>query len=90
MLYSKIKNKNQITIPRDLIEKFKLAVGDIVEFIVRNNEVVLKPKKLVDAEDSWYWSKKWQKEEAESLKDIRAGKITICESVEKMIKELDK
>lgn len=90
MIYSKIKKKHQITLPAKLIKKFHLAIGDIIEFVEKGREIVLRPKKLIDAEETWFWNKTWQEKEKEAEHDIKTGKIHSFDTVEEMIEDLNK
>jgi AbrB family looped-hinge helix DNA binding protein len=51
MPISKIGQRRQIVIPKDICDELGLAVGDFVEVNRVNNTVVIKRKKLVDADD---------------------------------------
>jgi hypothetical protein len=37
---------------------------------------VLVPKKLVDADQAWFWSKEWQQGERDVEEDVQAGRIS--------------
>lgn len=45
---SKITHKRQVVIPEEICKAMGANVGDYVEFVQRNNEIIIKPKKLVD------------------------------------------
>jgi hypothetical protein len=49
---------------------------------------VLIPKRLVDKNQAYFWTKKWQDAEKEADEDIRAGRIKVFDSVEELIKDL--
>ena len=51
MPISKIGQRRQVVIPKDICDELGLAVGDFVEVNRVNNTVVIKRKKLVDADD---------------------------------------
>jgi AbrB family looped-hinge helix DNA binding protein len=44
----RVKEKFQVTIPTDLREALHLAVGDLLEAIIEDDTLVLKPKAVVD------------------------------------------
>ncbi len=48
------------------------------------------PKKLVDKSQAYFWTKRWQKSEKEAAEDIKAGRVKTFESVDELIKDLDK
>lgn len=49
----KVKEKFQVTIPTELREALRLSVGDILEAIVKNDTIVLKPKEVIDRRQAW-------------------------------------
>ena len=51
MPIGKIGQRRQVVIPKDICEELGLAVGDYVEVLHVKGTVVIKPKKLVDADD---------------------------------------
>ena len=38
----------------------KIQPGDYVEVDMDNGHVILKPRKLIDPSQGWYWTKEWQ------------------------------
>jgi bifunctional DNA-binding transcriptional regulator/antitoxin component of YhaV-PrlF toxin-antitoxin module len=49
MALSKISQKRQVVIPETVFQQMGAEIGDYVEFVQRENDVVIKVKKLVDA-----------------------------------------
>jgi AbrB family looped-hinge helix DNA binding protein len=70
-----IRKKAQLTIPESVRQKLGIEEGDFFDVQVRNGEIVLKVKKLVDKEQAWFWTRRWQQGEKEAEEDIRAGRI---------------
>ena len=89
MITTKVNDKYRITIPPIARDKFHIDIGDIVEVEVRENEIVLIPKKLIDASQAWYWTKEWQQGEKEVDEAIKNGEITKVENVKELRKHLD-
>lgn len=48
------------------------------------------PKKLVDKSQAYFWSKRWQEGEREAGEDIKAGRVKTFDSVDELIKDLNK
>lgn len=48
---SKLGQRRQIVIPKQICEQVRLEEGDLVEIEVTPQGIILKPKKLVDADD---------------------------------------
>jgi AbrB family looped-hinge helix DNA binding protein len=72
----KISPQGQIRIPKKLMESLDLQKGDYVEMELEKNEIVLKPRKLIDPNQGWYWTKEWQKEEAEVNRQVEKGELS--------------
>jgi AbrB family looped-hinge helix DNA binding protein len=51
MPISKLGQRRQVVIPKAICDELGLEVGDFVEVNRVKNAVVIKPKKLVDADD---------------------------------------
>lgn len=64
----KVKNKFQVTIPAEIRDKVNLAVGDVLEATIQNNNIVLKPKAIVDRESL-------EAAIAEGLEDYEKGRV---------------
>lgn len=71
----KIGPKHQITIPREVFESMRLEVGDFLDTHVKDNAIVLVPKKLVPKYQEWFWTKEWQEMEKEADEAIAKGEI---------------
>ena len=71
----RIGPKHQVTIPAEVFKKLQLEIGDFLTAKVRNNEIILQPKKLIPKEQEWFWTKEWQKKEREADKDISKGRV---------------
>ena len=64
------KNKN-ITLPTAVMTRFHLSAGDFIRLEDTTEGVLLKPAKLVDPSQAYFWSKEWQQGEREAEDDIR-------------------
>ena len=82
------KNKN-ITLPTWLIRLFHVGVGDFIRIEKTKKGVLLKPAKLIDPSQAYFWTKEWQEKEREVDEEIRKGKIRKAKSVEDLIKDLN-
>ncbi len=77
----KIREKYQITIPEDVRKKIPLSVGERVEVIARENEILIRPIIEVPRDQAWFWDKEWQAQIQSSLNDIKEGKFKRFSSV---------
>jgi len=86
--YSKVTRHGQITLPAEIRKKLGIEEGDLIEIEVKNEQAVLIPKKLVDKNQSYFWTKEWQEAEKEAEKDIKEGRVDVFQSVDELIKDL--
>jgi AbrB family looped-hinge helix DNA binding protein len=88
--YSKVTRHGQITLPASVRKELGIEEGDLVEIEVVEERAVLMPKKLVDKSQAYFWTKQWQEGEKEADEDIQAGRVRIFDSVEELIRDLEK
>ena len=72
----KISPQGQIRIPKKIMQTLKIEKGDYVEVAAEDGQVVLKPRKLIDPSQGWYWTKEWQKMEAEVDEEIEKHELS--------------
>lgn len=70
-----IRKKFQITLPLSIREQLGLEEGDYMAVEARDDEIVLRPKKLIDRSQAWFWSEAWQAAEREAEADIQTGRV---------------
>jgi len=87
---SKVTRHGQITLPASVRKRLGIEEGDLVEIEVEDERAVLMPKKLVDKNQAYFWTKRWQEGEREADEDIKAGRVKTFASVDELIKDLDK
>ena len=68
-----VRKKAQITLPASVRRQLHIEEGDLVDVRVQDGEIILKIKKLVDKEQSYFWSRRWQQGEAAVEADVAAG-----------------
>jgi len=85
-----IRRNFQITLPAVIRKRLGLNIGDLLETRVKDGKIIIVPKKAIDAEQSWFWSKHWQEAEKEAEVDIKTGRVKKFNNVEELIKDLDK
>jgi len=72
----KISPQRQVRIPKRVMQKLSIDIGDFVEIDVQENEIVLKPRKLIDPSQGWYWTKEWQKMESDVDRQIELNEMS--------------
>ena len=70
-----VRRKSQVTLPRSARQALNIEEGDFLDVKVKGGEIVLRVKKLVDKEQSWFWTRRWQDGEKEAEGDIRSGRV---------------
>jgi len=75
MTVVKVTRNFQVSIPKEIREALRLEEGDLVEVEERDGQIVMVPKKLIDADQAWFWSEEWQKGERQVDEDLRAGRV---------------
>jgi AbrB family looped-hinge helix DNA binding protein len=87
----KISPQGQIRIPKKVLDALKILPGDYVEMDIQSNHVILKPRKLIDPSQGWYWTKEWQKTETEADEQLEKGQCSpIFSTAEEGLKWLEK
>ena len=81
------KNKN-ITLPMWLMNRFQVGVGDFIRLEETKDGVLLRPAKLVDASQAYFWTKEWQAGERAASADVRKGRVKAFKSVKELLKDL--
>jgi len=77
----KVREKYQVTIPEEVRGKIPLKVGERVEVTARGSEIVIRPIVEIPRDQAWFWSKEWQEQIAQSIKDLERGKMKVFKSV---------
>ena len=85
-----VRKKAQVTLPQSVRQALNIEEGDFLDVRVKDGEIVLRVKKLVDKEQAWFWTKRWQEGEREAEEDIRAGRTHSFDSAKEAIVFLHK
>ena len=88
-MITKLREKSQITLPKDLIKKLNLKTGDNIEINIENDRIVIKPVVIVPKNQAWFWSKEWQQSEQQAENDIENDNIKKFNSSEELFEDLD-
>ena len=66
----KISPQGQIRIPKKILHSVRIDNGDYVEVDVEDGNIVLRPRKLIDPSQGWYWTGQWQAMETKVDQEI--------------------
>jgi AbrB family looped-hinge helix DNA binding protein len=86
---SHIRAKGQVTIPADVRRALHLEEGDPVEVEVVEAGILLRPRKVVDATQAWFWTPAWQDRIRRSVEQVEAGESEHFETDEEFLAALD-
>jgi len=71
----RVRKKSQVTLPPSAIKSLNIEEGDYLDVQVNQGNLVLKVKKLIDKNQSWFWTSRWQNGEKEADEDIQSGHV---------------
>lgn len=85
MTRTTLRAKGQLTLPDDIRKAAHLEEGDLLEAEITADGILLRPQKLIDATQAWFWTAEWQAGEREADADRAAGRIETFESGDELI-----
>jgi len=85
-----IRSNGQITLPPELRRKAHLVEGDFLEAsLSEDGTLCLKPKMVIDRDQAYLWSSRWQAGEKAAEVDIKDGRVAAFDSIGDLLKDLD-
>ena len=84
----KISRQNQIRIPKKIMKLYGIETGDYIEVAAEKGQIVLKPRKLIDPTQGWYWTKEWQHMEKEADRDVTTDGFRDFDTLEDLLRDL--
>ena len=88
-IITQITEKSQITIPKDLIKKLNLKIGDNIDIDIEDDKIIIKPVIIIPKAQAWFWSKEWQQGENQPEKDIENGQAKKINTSQEVFEDLD-
>jgi AbrB family looped-hinge helix DNA binding protein len=88
MTLMRVRPKGQLTLPDSIRREVRLEEGDYLEVAVEEGAIVMRPKKLIDADQAWFWTDAWQRGEREASEDIARGRVRRSEDADEFIDSL--
>lgn len=86
-----IRKHYVITLPLHIRKLFPVEVGDPVEISINEfGEIVIRPMKVIDASQAWFWTKEHLAAEAEAEAELKSGKAKKAKNAKELIRELNK
>ncbi len=86
----KVARNYQITLPREIRKKCNLKEGDLVNFEIRNSEIVLNPVCVVKKEQAFFFKPGWQDMVKKSEEEIKKGRCRTYRSARLLERDMEK
>src|ERR1700691_5305950 len=83
-----LRAKGQLTLPEEIRAAARLEEGDLLDAEITSEGILLRPQKVIDATQAWFWTTEWQAGEREADADLAAGRIETFDSGEAFVTAL--
>lgn len=83
-----LRARGQITVPKRIRTALRLQVNDPLVVEVTDDGILLRPQRLIDATQAWFWTPEWQEAEREVDADLEEGRGETYESAEAILTTL--
>jgi AbrB family looped-hinge helix DNA binding protein len=83
-----VRAKGQITLPDDVRRAAHLEKGDLLDAEITAEGILLRPQKLIDATQAWFWTTDWQAGERDADADRVAQRVSTFASGEELLSAL--
>jgi AbrB family looped-hinge helix DNA binding protein len=84
-----VRRKAQVTLPLSVRKELGIEEGDYMDVQVRGSEVVMRPKKLINKDQAYFWTERWQQGEREVDEHKAAGRVYHFDTADEAIAFLD-
>ena len=68
-----LRSKGQLTLPEEIRTAARLEEGDLLDAEITEDGILLRPQKVIDASQAWFWTPEWQAGEREVDAQLVAG-----------------
>ena len=85
-----LRAKGQLTLPAGIRESARLEEGDPLVVEVTPDGILLRPQKVIDASQAWFWEEAWQAGEREASAQIAAEDTIPYGSAEEFLAALER
>jgi len=83
-----LRAKGQLTLPEEIRAAAHLEEGDLLDAEITAEGILLRPQKVIDATQAWFWTAEWQKGEREADTDHARGHLETFGSGEELLTAL--
>jgi AbrB family looped-hinge helix DNA binding protein len=85
-----LREKSQITLPKEVVDELKIKKGDNLEIIVQDGKIIITPVLVIDKDQAWFWTKEWQDGEREADEDIKMERVSEPMDLENFLEHLER
>lgn len=90
MTRTTLRAKGQLTLPEDIRRAARLEEGDLLDAEIVDDGILLRPKKVIDATQAWFWTPEWQAGERDADADRAAGRVETFSTDDEFLTALKK
>jgi antitoxin PrlF len=83
-----LRAKGQLTLPEEIRTAAHLEEGDLLDAEITDEGILLRPRKVIDSTQAWFWASAWQAGEREADADRDAARVETFESGDSLIEGL--
>ena len=83
-----LRAKGQLTLPEEIRAAAHLEEGDLLDAEITAEGILLRPQKVIDATQAWFWTKEWQEGEREADTDLAGDRLEILGSGQELLTAL--
>ena len=73
MARTTLRARGQLTLPEEIRTAARLEEGDLLDAEITDEGILLRPRKVIDATQAWFWTPEWQRGEREADEELAAG-----------------
>lgn len=84
-----LRAKGQLTLPEEVRSAAHLVEGDLLEVEITEDGILLRPQKVIDSTQAWFWTPAWQAGEREADADRAAGRMEAFDSGPSFVETLE-
>jgi AbrB family looped-hinge helix DNA binding protein len=86
-----VQSRGTVALPAALRRRLHLDQENAQVKLIEHDDgrVELVPVVVVPADQSWFWSDRWQAKEREADADVAAGRFTVVDGIEGLVSHLD-
>ena len=80
-----LRAQGQLTLPEEIRAAARLEEGDLLDAEITPEGILLRPRKVIDATQAWFWAPDWQQGERQADADLAAGRVGAFTSGEEFL-----